>query len=378
MLQSPLSELICKRNSHLTQEEKRVFEGDLSRRDLAENVWDLFGEWVERSKGGVSFFYLKAYSGTDLLGLGMFVQIKPFDLLASYSRLRKAGLLNKVGGLVSRLTNNCVVVSFRNLITSNHTRTFFFRDPEVEQPAMAAMLSHLQADKTADMVTIVDTASHHEHYDAAGFEVYPSSSEAWFDVSRYQDVAEYLAAHPSLRKNLMRRRSRIAVEVRADVLSEQELEQVAACVGCSVRHSLITNPCQRFFEDHIFATEVYRSNKYLHLLVRVDGVIAGFHTFQVSGTSMGGVLGGFNRDLSRNNYVYERVIVTSLDYAIRNRLKRVHYSLVDNRTKLRLVDLREPCGLYFHSNNAMNRAVFKRTFQHNDVYALWRLENPPT
>lgn len=369
-----MKDLVCRRASGLTPADKEVFAGDLERRGLADNVWDLFAEWVDRGTAEVAFFYLKVYSGAELLGLGMFVQIKPFDLRASYSRLRKAGVLNKIGALISGLSRNCVVVSFRNLITSNHTRPFFFREPDIERAAMGAMLSHLMADKQADMVTIVDTASHQARYEEAGFAAYPSSSEAWFDVTRYQDVAEYLALHRSLRKNLKRRPSRVAVEVRKGLLSEDELEQVAACVGCSVQHSLVANPCQRFFEDHIFATEVFRSNKYLHILVRVDGTIAGFHTFQVSGTSMGGVLGGFNRQLSRNNYPYERVIVASLDHAIRNRMRRIHYSLVDNQTKLRLVDLREPCGLYFHSSSPMNRAVFRRTFQYNDVHALWQLE----
>ena len=371
-----MKDLVCRRDSRLTPEEKLVFAADLDRRGLADNVWDLFAEWVDRSDAEVTFFYLKVYSRTKLLGLGMFVQIHPFDLRASYSQLRGAGALNKIGALISRLSNNCVVVSFRNLITSNHTRTFFFREPEYEQAAMGAMLSYLKADEKTDMVTIVDTASHQERYEEAGFVSYPSSSEAWFDVTRYDDVAEYLATHRSLRRNLKRRQNRIAVEVRNDALSEEELRQVAACVGCSVRHSLVTNPCQRFFEEHIFATEVFFSNRYLHFLVRVDGTIAGFHTFQVSGTSMGGVLGGFNRELSRNNYVYERVIVTSLEQAILRRLRRIQYSLVDNQTKLRLVDLRERCGLYFYSRSLLNRAVFRRTFPYNDVHALWRLENP--
>ncbi len=54
-------------------------------------------------------------------------------------------------------------------------------------------------------------------------------------------------------------------------------------------------------------------------------MIAGFHTFQISGSHMGGVLGGFNREYSKNNYIYERVIVASLNYAIKNSIKKVHY-----------------------------------------------------
>ncbi len=373
-----MNEFQCSTDSKLMQSEKHCFAGHLAAQGLADNVWDLFGQWVERSTSEVTFFYLKVHRGAELVGLGLFVQIKPIDLRASYAALRKGRVLNRLGGLVSRVSSNCVVVSFRNLITSNHTRPFFFSEPGLEDQAMAAMSRYLQADKTADMVTIVDTADKRELYERAGWTRYPSSSEAWFDVTRYGDVSEYLAKHRSLRRNLKRRKDRISVEVRNGALCAEELQQLVACVDCSVRHSLVTNPCQGFFEDNIFDTSVYRSNDYVHLLVRVDGIIAGFHTFQVSGASMGGVLGGFNRELSHNNFVYERVIVSSLDYAIRKGLRRIHYSLVDNHTKLRLVELRQPCELYFFSRSRMNRAVFGRTFKHNDVYALWQLERQGT
>ncbi len=114
--------LSCERDSRLTPAEKQVFAGDLERRGLTDNVWDLFTQWVDRATAEVAFFYLKVHSGAELLGLGMFVQIAPFDLRSSYGRLRRAGVLNKIGALVSRLSGNCVVASFRNLITSNHTR----------------------------------------------------------------------------------------------------------------------------------------------------------------------------------------------------------------------------------------------------------------
>lgn len=163
-------------------------------------------------------------------------------------------------------------------------------------------------------------------------------------------------------------------EVRHGPLSDRDIEQMKACVECSVEHSKVNNPCQDFFEENIFETEVFDSEKYLHILIRVEETIAGFHTFQVSGSNMGGVLGGFNREYSRNNFLYERVIVASLDYAIQNRLKRVHYSLIDNFTKLRLVGPREPCGLYFYSRNPLNRKVFKLTYPFNDICQLSLLE----
>ncbi len=364
----------CRRASNLTQAEKAVFSGHLERHGLAANVWDLYGEWVARSTDEVTFFYLKVFSDGELVGLGLFLRVRPFDIRTSYSRLRGTDAAKKLGALLSRVSSNCVYVAFRNLVTSNHTRPFFFREPELESAAMQAMLQYLKDEREADMVTIVDTSSSGSEYERAGFGAFPCSSEAWFDATSYTEISEYLAAHRSLRKNLSRRKSRITTEVRRGALSTEEQEQLQRCVACSVEYSRVANPCQEFFERHIFDTEVVTSDKYVHILVRVDGVIAGFHIFQVSGSSLGGVLGGFNREYTRNNFLYERVIVASLDYAIEHGLSRVQYSLVDNLTKSRLVDLREPCELYFYSRNPVNRSVFKYAYKYNDIYQLSLLE----
>ncbi len=239
---------------------------------------------------------------------------------------------------------------------------------------MKAILAYLRNEREADMVTIVDTSIHDDIYQAEGFLKYPSSSEAWLDATRYKDISEYLSEHRNLKKNLSRRKKAITSEVRQGPVSDTDREQMKSCVECSVEKSRVNTPCQRFFEDNIFETDVFNSNKYLHFLIRVDGTMAGFHTFQVSGSNMGGVLGGFNRDYSRKSFAYERVIVASLDYAIKNDIERVHYSLIDNYTKLRLIDSLEPCSLYFYSRNPLNRKVFELTYRFGDIYNLYLLE----
>jgi len=239
---------------------------------------------------------------------------------------------------------------------------------------MRVILTHLKHEKEADMVTIVDTSVHDDIYQNEGFFKYPSSSEAWLDAARYKDISEYLSEHRNLKKNLSRRKNIITSEVRQGPMSDTDKEQVKACVECSVEYSRVNTPCQKFFEDNIFKTDVFNSDKYLHILVRVDGTIAGFHTFQVCGSNMGGVVGGFNRDYSQKSFAYERVIVASLDYAIKHRIRRVHYSLIDNYTKLRLIDTLEPCGLYFYSRNPLNRKIFKLTHKFGDIYNLYLLE----
>lgn len=369
-----MDNVYCKKDVLLTEEEKRVFAGHLEQQEMSNNIWDLFGEWAARSTPRINFFYLKVYMDAQLVGLGLFLKIKPFDLRSSYSKLRKNVFLKILAGGLSELTSNCIYVSFRNLITSNLTRPFFYREPGLEDMVMRAILTYLKNEKKADMITIVDTATNDDLYQMEGFNKYPSSSEAYLDAAKYKDISEYLAEHRNLKKNLSRRKNIVKTEIQRGPVSDIDKEQMKACVECSVENSKVNNPCQNFFEENIFETEVFNSNKYIHILIRVDNRIAGFHIFQVCGSHMGGVLGGINRDYSQNNFVYERIIVTSLDYAIKNGISRVHYSLIDNYTKLRLVESLEPCGLYFFSGNPLNRKIFKLTYKFSDVYELYLLE----
>jgi hypothetical protein len=364
----------CRKDISLTKEEREVFTRHLEHEKLSDSVWDLFSEWVARSTPEVQFFYLKAYLNTDLVGLGLFLKVKPVDLRTSYSGLRNNALLNRGAEALSALVPHCLYVSFRNLITSNLTRPFFFRAPEMQEAIMRAFLAWLRDQAEADMVTLIDTATCDPLYESEGFRKYACPSEAYLDVTKYRDVAEYLAEHRSLRKNLRRAKRTITTSVERGPLSAADIDQLRACVECSVEHSRVNTPCQTFFEKNIFDTAVFTTDKYTHVLVRVEDTIAGFHTFQVCGSHMGGVLGGFNRAYSRNNFLYERVIVGSLEYAIAKGLARVHYSLIDNHTKLRLVESREPCGLYFYSRSPLSRKLFQLTYRYSDVHELAALE----
>jgi hypothetical protein len=369
-----MDNISCKQDTSLTEAEKAVFADHLKRHGLSDNIWDLFAEWVAKSTSQVNFFYLKVCLDHELIGLALFLKIKPYDLRTSYASVRNNIHLNKLLSILSRVTNNCVYISFRNLITANITRPFFYSTPELEDTIMDCILTHLKREKEANMVSILDTSMNDHHYQMAGFARYPASSEAWLDATKYSEISEYLAEHRSLRRNLARRKSTAATEIQQGPISDIDRGQIRDCLDCSVENSRINTPCQVFFEDNIFETEVFKSDKYVHILIRVDGRIAGFHTFQVSGSNMGGVLGGFHRAYSRKNFVYERVIVGSLDYAIQNQIDRVHYSVIDNYTKLRLVTCLEPCGLYFYSRSPLNRRVFASTFRFNDIHELYSLE----
>jgi hypothetical protein len=134
----------CRKDNLLTADEKTLFAGHLASLGLADNIWDLFGAWVFRSTPDVSFFYLKVFDADALIGLGLFLRVKPLDLRTSYAGLRNNPVLNRVAAGLSRLSSNCGYISFRNLITSNITRPFFYGSPDLANTVMNAILLYLK------------------------------------------------------------------------------------------------------------------------------------------------------------------------------------------------------------------------------------------
>ena len=108
--------IICTKDRTLSEQEKNIFTDHLLAEGISGNVWNLFAEWVARSTPAINFFYLKALNGDDLVGLGLFLKIKPVDLRTSYAGLRRNAVLGGLAGWLSLLGNNCLYVSFRNLI----------------------------------------------------------------------------------------------------------------------------------------------------------------------------------------------------------------------------------------------------------------------
>ncbi|MBU3915290.1 hypothetical protein KKA14_07125, partial [bacterium] len=144
----------CRKESSLTLEEKDIFDAHFKQQEISNNIFDVFSEWVARSSPKVNFFYLKVFQDDELIGLGLFLKVKPFDMRTSYSGVRKNAILNKIFSVISTLSANCVYISFRNLITSNITRPFFYKSLEMEETVMSAILEYLKKEKDADMVSV--------------------------------------------------------------------------------------------------------------------------------------------------------------------------------------------------------------------------------
>jgi hypothetical protein len=146
------------------------------------------------------------------------------------------------------------------------------------------------------------------------------------------------------------------------------------CLRHSIDNSKMNTPFQKIFEEKIKDTELFSSEKYLFINIRINNKIVGFTNYIISGSNMAAIIGGYNRNFTRNNYIYERLFVKSLEHAINSGITRLSYGMVDNFTKLRLTGSFDPVSMYFYSSNLILRKMIDLTEKSNDMYRLCLME----
>ena len=133
-------------------------------------------------------------------------------------------------------------------------------------------------------------------------------------------------------------------------------------------------PIQDFFNANLLKTALFTSDRFIHFVIRVDGRIAGFSTRLLCGKSLTGIIGGYNRELPGNLPVYDFMIVTTLDYCIRNKYTRLVYGVVDNHTKARLMDSFHEQKFYFYARNPFLRLLLKHAYRFLSGHDLHKID----
>ena len=68
------------------------------------------------------------------------------------------------------------------------------------------------------------------------------------------------------------------------------------------------------------------------------------------------------------------MIVTTLDFCIRNGYTRLVYGLVDNHTKARMMDSFREQKFYFYARNPLLRVLLKRAYRFLSGYDLHQID----
>ncbi len=359
-MDAPNPPLRCEDSKVLADEEKSRFADALAARELDIGVFEFFEDLARRSTDAERFFFVKVFDDSGLVGVGLVSRVEHYNpyhaLNTRYRRFRVLEPLLRVSRVFG---GNVMYCAMNEILGANLDGPVYCRDESRRDTVKAAIAAHLKNKPDAAYVVVIDDVDDEAVYRGRGYAAFPYCSGASIRASRYTSIDDYFAVHNRTRKKLakFRRRQPVTVEVTRGAVGDDVREAMGRCLVSSARSTRSVIPFQGFFDRHILDTEPFRREAYVHILVRLDGTLAGFSTFRQCGRRLGGILGGFDRRYTRDAPVYDLLVASALEYALTEGLESVHFGIVNNYTKARLTDSFDPLRFYFWSNNWLYRKL---------------------
>jgi hypothetical protein len=336
----------------LSAGERERFKPFLAAEGLDDGIWEVFACFMKVSTRATRPRVLRVYKDGTLAGAAF----------VSYSRgygrsLFRSPLLRVPVDLMGMPSYIWFRVGFGPEVAANPG----FVAPEFDRDEVVrAMIAHLR--KNAWGVMITDFAvNRHLHGTATAF---PYVSDGMVDVSGMSSARDYVGQH----RNIVRKIKHFVnkggtIEVIHGRLDEELVGVVRRCLASTVKRSVIFSPLQDTFSESALETCRCASDRFVHFVARMNGVVLGYHTFVRTGTGLRMLHGAFDREQHTTHHSYENLIIDSVRYAIENGLRTVHFGPVLNETKRRMIGCTEKALLLFHSRFWPVRTFFPVVFR---------------
>lgn len=191
----------------------------------------------------------------------------------------------------------------------------------------------------------------------------PHASSALFDCGHFRldegwRVDAFLDRRGSLRRKLNKFRNKGGtVEILRGAMPPGVLAEAMACYATLKPLALL--PFQDNYVPMSAATASVASDRLVHVVCRLDGALAGYHSFVLSGHSMHCLSGAFDRTRHSTFHAYEALIVESLRFAIEQGVRDIDYGAVLNETKARMMGAFSRTELRIYSRFAAVRSAMR-------------------
>jgi hypothetical protein len=365
--------LRCREETVLTSEEKRLFDGFFREYELSEDIFTYFESLVRLSTKDHRFIFLKVLIGQELVGLAMFARVRRNSLYQSLnSHLREHSSTTRL----LKFLKGTLYFSMHSVSSPGLPGAFLYRDKLHEDIVVEAILSWMKKKDDADTIVVIDSAEKSKLYSDQDFICLPFASDSWLDVTRYETLDDYLSVHRQTRKHIgrLRKNRNVTVETFRGGVPNEIKEGMGKCLRCSVKHSKSLLPVQEFFNKNIFRTALFTSERFIHFVIRIDGRVAGFSTRLSCDKNLIGLIGGYDRENFGDAPVYDLMIVSTLDYCIQKKYRRLVYGIIDNHTKARMMDTFRGQRFYAYGRNPLSRLLLKHVYRFSSAYELSRIE----
>lgn len=166
----------------------------------------------------------------------------------------------------------------------------------------------------------------------AGYVATPLFDHGNLDVPGAGLVEAWTTQHRNLRRKIAKFRNKGGtVQVVRGPLRPEDLAGIMRCLA-SLR-TWLQVPFQDIYGAMVAQASRLDSADIIHILVRLDDAVAGYHSFAESPTTLHALSGAFDRNRLSNYHAYENMIIETARYCAEHGKTRVEFGPVLNDTK---------------------------------------------
>ena len=303
--------------------EQAVFAADLRRLGLGDEVWDVLNAMLSAASAHSVPLVLRARCDGRLCGAAYIIECRRpnrtlFDgrIAEVMDRFGPAQFYwSRVGNLVDASTN----VGF---VAEGTSRDEFVRE------ALAYLCRRYVSG------TVVEPGPPRP---GPGYVAAPLFDHGLLDLRAMGDIDDWLGVHRNMRRKVAKFRNKGGTaEVVHGPLDPASAQAILRCLG-SLR-TWVTTPFQDIYGDMVARATVLDSPRLLHVLMRLDGEITGYHSFAESDTALHALSGAFDRERHSNFHAYENMIIETARYCLEHGKTHVEFGPVLNDTKRALMN----------------------------------------
>lgn len=166
----------------------------------------------------------------------------------------------------------------------------------------------------------------------SGYVAFPLFDHGLLDTRAIGDPDEWLGAHRNMRRKVAKFRNKGGTaEVIRGALDPATAAEVLRCLG-SLR-TWVTTPFQDIYGTMVTRASALDSSRLIHIVMRLDGAVVGYHSFAESPSGLHALSGAFDRERHSNFHAYENMIIETARYCAEYGKTVVEFGPVLNDTK---------------------------------------------
>jgi hypothetical protein len=176
----------------------------------------------------------------------------------------------------------------------------------------------------------------HNDHTAGEYATFPFCANGYIDLHNVRSVDDLYADSKNLKRKVNKFRNKGGeIEVIHGALTAACQDEMIRCLD-TVK-SILRVPFQDIYNDMVRQAATHADERIVHFIARLEGECVGYHSFARSGQGLYALSGAFDRTRHTTYHAYENLILATIDYCLAHGLDTIHYGVVANQTKAKMM-----------------------------------------